>query len=106
MKMYWTLKSIPELSGASWRERGRRWRRASSKSLRHFTTQIALLLPAFGGGFGAYYSQKFDWGVWGGTLGGALGGFLFAQVSIAVARKHYRHILLGKEVEPSAEPDA
>ena len=106
MKIYWTLKSIPELRSEPWRERGRRWRRAYGKCLGHFFTWAALLLPAFGGGFGSYHGQKFDSGMLGGVLGAVIGGFLFGQVITAFARKHYRHVLLGKGAEQSATPHA
>lgn len=104
--MYWTLKSIPELGGVSRRERGRRWRRAYSKSFRHLTTWIALALPAIGGAFGSYYGQMVGLGSWVGVLGAGIGGFLFAQVSIVLARKRYRQILLGKDTRSSASSNA
>jgi len=106
MKIYWTLKRIPELRSEPWRERGRRWRRAYSKCFRHFVPWAALLLPAFGGVLGSYYGEKFDSGMLGAVLGGAIGGFLFGQIVTAFARKHYRHVLLGKDAEQSAAPRA
>ena len=106
MEIYWTLKSIPELRDSSIRERSRRWQRAYHKSFRHITTWIALLLCALGGGIGAYFGQKLGSGLLGAGLGGGAGGFIFCQVSIAVARKHYRDILLGKDYDSSDNPHA
>jgi len=106
VKIYWTLKSIPELRSEPWRERGRRWRRAYSKCFGHFVTWAALLLLAFGRGLGSYYGEKIDSGMLGGVLGAAIGGFLFGQVIIAFARKHNPHVLLGKDAEQSATPNA
>jgi hypothetical protein len=106
MQIYWTLKSIPELREVSMRERGCRWQRAYHKSLRHFQTWAALLLCACSGGVGAYYGQMLGSGMLGAMLGGGIGGFIFCQVSIAVSRKHYRHILLGEESERDGTPHA
>lgn len=106
MKIYWTLKSIPELRDASRSERRRRWRRVNRKAFNHITTWAALILCALCGGFGAYYGQIAGSGVLGAALGGGIGGFMFSQVSIAVVRKHYRPFLLGKESEPTDCPHA
>lgn len=97
MKIYWTLKSIPELRQLSWRERGRRWRRAYHKSLQHTPTLAALLICGLCAGLGGYIGSRMEMGMLGAMLGGGLGGFIFGQVVTIVARKHYRHILLGEE---------
>jgi len=106
MEIYWTLKSVPELRDTSRRERARRWQRAYHKSFRHITTWVGLLLCACSGGIGAYYGQLLGSGMLGAMLGGGIGGFIFCQVSIAVARKHYRHILLGQDAQRGVTPHA
>ncbi len=106
MEIFWTIKSIPELRNAPKRERSRRWQRAYHKTFRHISTWVALLLCALCGGIGAYYGQMAGSGVLGAMLGGGLGGFIFSQVSIVVARKHYQHILLGEESDRGTSPNA
>ena len=106
MEIYWTIKSIPELRDASKLERRRRWKRAYRKSFRHLTTWMALLLCALCGGAGAYYGQMAGSGVLGAMLGGGFGGFIFSQASIAVARRHYQHILLGEESDRGGSTNA
>lgn len=45
-------------------------------------------------------------GVIGAGIGGGVGGFIFFQAGIAVARKHYREILLGEDPESRETPHA
>ena len=67
---------------------------------------MALLLCAFGGVIGAYYGQMLGSGMLGAILGGGIRGFVFCQVSIAVARKHYRNILLGQDCDRDDTPNS
>lgn len=99
MQIYWTLKGIPELSGLSRQERGSRWRMAVRKTFRHW--QIWLAIAAFAAciWLATYFGGLIDMDALGAALGGGAGGFMFSQVTNAVARKYYRHILLGEPPE-------
>jgi len=91
VKIYWTLKSIPELADLSQRERGRRWRSVYKSALWHRETWCGMALCAGCAGAGAYL-----FGMVGGTLMAALGGFLYGQIVTYVALKYYRHRLRGE----------
>jgi len=90
MKIYWTLRNIPELSSVTAQERKRRWKQAYRSTFHHWETWVGLILSSVFGGIGAYYHQSL-----GTLIGGFIGGFVYSQVSIWVARKYYRHFLLG-----------
>ena len=91
MKIYWTQKSIPELKDLSFRERGRRWRRAYKSAFRHWQTWGGLLLCGAFGGAGAYFG-----GIVGTVIFAGLGGFIYGQIVTHVVLKHYRHRLKGE----------
>jgi hypothetical protein len=93
MQLYWTLKSIPELSGLSLGEGGRVWRSAYWKTYRHW--QAWLALAGFGlcvfvanilGGLIGYPTL-------GGLLGVGVGGFVCGQVIVRLARPYLRDSL-------------
>lgn len=98
--MYWTLNQIPELAGLPARERGRRWRKAYRMTLRHAATWAGLaacgLIAGLGAMVGGMLGGQPVGAVLGAALGGGVGGLVFSQVAIAVARRRYRHILLGQ----------
>ena len=48
MKIYWRLKSIPELKGLPKDERKRIWRRCSGKALGHWKTQVCFVMVCLG----------------------------------------------------------
>lgn len=91
MRLYWTLKSIPELSQISSQERGRRWRIVYKSAFRHWETWVGLALIVFFVATGSHF-----FGAIGATLMAALGGFIYGQIVIFVARKYYRHLLLNE----------
>jgi hypothetical protein len=90
MQLYWTLKSIPELSLG---ERGRFWRSVYWKTYRHW--QVWLALTSLGlcvfvanilGGLIGYPSA-------GGLLGVGVGGFICGQVIVRLAKPYLRDSL-------------
>ena len=91
MKIYWTLKSIPELADLPLWERGRRWRRAYKSVYRHWETWCGLALCGGCAGVGAHVFGRV-----GGILMAALGGFLYGQIATYVVLKYYRHRLCGE----------
>ena len=88
MKIYWTLKSIPELKHLSFRERGKRWRSAYKSAFRHWQNWAGL---AVCGAFG--YSGAYFFGSAGTVILAALGGFFYGQTVTHVVLKYYRHRL-------------
>jgi hypothetical protein len=104
MQIYWSLKSIPELSRLPSEERGRLWDAALWKTTRHwqvwatgfiilFITAIAQtmaqkLLIGTGYRFGQAIGYAIGWGV---------GWAVFWQVLIHFARPYLRELLLEKE---------
>lgn len=91
MKIYWTLKSIPELAGLTLWERGRRWRSAYKSAFRHWQAWTGL---AVCGAFG--YAGSYFFGIAGTVILAGLGGFVYGQIVTHVVLKHYRHRLRGE----------
>ncbi len=98
MKIYWLLKSIPELAEMPKKERKAIWRRCYWKVFRHWQTCLALIVCGACAGLGVILGQ-----MWvgnyivgaavGGAVGGGIGGFIFAQVATAMARHYIREYL-------------
>ena len=97
MPLYWTLKGVPELSHLPGQESGRVWRRVGYKTLRHWQAWLGLVAGGACAWLGSYIGGSFGHSIVGGFVGGSIGGFIFSQVSIHVARLHYRDVLLGDE---------
>jgi hypothetical protein len=97
MPIYWTLKSVPELSTLPRQERVRAWQRASLKTLRHWQTWLGLIACGACAWLGSYVGASFGHPIVGAALGGGIGGFISSQASIHVARLHYRDVLTGNE---------
>ncbi|WP_058960719.1 hypothetical protein [Type-E symbiont of Plautia stali] len=91
MKIFWTLKSIPELADLDLWERGRRWREAYKSAFRHWQTWAGLIVC---GAFG--YSGAYFFGIAGSVIMSGLGGFVYGQIVTNVVLKHYRHRLRGE----------
>ena len=94
MKIYWSLKSIPELKNVSFGERIRRWQRAYSYSLRHMITWLAILLYGLCIALGGLCGQQLGSVFVGLFLGVAVGELVCNPLKIAVVRRRYRHVLL------------
>lgn len=99
MQIYWTLKQVPELAGASRSERVRRWRAAYRRSFRHWETWAGLVVcvvcAEVGAALGDMLGTQPLGGMVGTGIGGGVGGLIFSQVVISVARRHYKSMLLG-----------
>jgi hypothetical protein len=99
MRVYWSLRSIPELTDLPRAERRRLWRQCWGKVLGHWQVWLAFLAGALGLPAGAFLAAwlvsaaGFAWspavilagGVWGSAY-----GFILNQVSIPLARPHLR----------------
>lgn len=91
MKIYWTLKSIPELKNLSPGDRGRRWQSAYKSAFRHWQTWGGLVICGILTGAGAYFA-----GMAGTVIFAGLGGFIYGQIMTHVVLKHYRYRLQGE----------
>ncbi|NJN64850.1 MAG: hypothetical protein HC882_08190 [Acidobacteria bacterium] len=89
MRVYWGLKSIPELSGLDAEQRKRVWLRARSGVRSTWPTALGLTLAAVATGAGFAYLH-----LPGALAGAAFGGFLVLQI---VARQTLPHIRLDME---------
>lgn len=96
MPIYWTLKSVPELSHLSRQERGLAWQRVGLKTLRHWQAWLGLIVCAGCAGMGSYLGTLVGYSTVGAAVGGCIGGFISSQACIHVARLHYREILMGR----------
>jgi hypothetical protein len=99
MKVYWSWRSIPELSGLSSAERARLLLGCRRKVLRHWQVWLAILVGALGfigaaflalplmmvGGFGWLLTVVVVGGGW-----GVLFGFMMDQVCIPLTRRYLR----------------
>ncbi|MFL9870731.1 hypothetical protein [Paraburkholderia megapolitana] len=95
MAIYWTLKSIPELSQLTAKERRLAWRRTYLSTFHHWQTWMGMAGCAACAALGSYLGILWGHSLLGAAVGGGVGGFVFSQASIYVARLHYSNILLG-----------
>lgn len=108
MQIYWSFKSIPELSGMPAAERGRVWRAVSWKTLRHWQTWAALagagLCSAAGGYLGLLVDPSMTSQIIGGTIGAGLGGYAYGQVMTEFARPYLRAFLAARPSDSEPSP--
>jgi hypothetical protein len=93
MRIYWTLKSIPELTLLSGPERRKVWRSAYRKTLSHSQIWVGLFLLSLFVSISAYLGELCGSGVLGAAIGGGIGGFIQGQVSARLAIPYIREIL-------------
>ena len=90
MQIYWTLKSVPELSGLPTDDERRRvWRDAYRKLTRR-SWQFWVSLVGFG--LCVHIGDHIYYGI-GGLIGVVVGVFIFSQVQIHLARPYIRALL-------------
>ena len=94
MQIYWTLKSISELSGLPLKERMRVWRAAHWKATRHWQYWASLVGIPLCIEIGRHIHDPI-----GTFIGGGVGAFIFSQVQIHLARPYIRALLLPKIFE-------
>ena len=94
MQIYWTLKSIPELSGLPLGERMRVWRAAHWNIYRHWQFWASLVGMVLCMGIGRHIYDRI-----GGYIGVVVGSFIFSQVSAHLARPYIRAYLSDERVE-------
>lgn len=96
MKIYWSLKAIPELASLSPQERNLIWKQAYSRTFRHWQTWLALLGGGLLAGIGSIVGSYP-----GAVLGGAIGGAIFGQVAIHQALPYIREMVATKQAQAS-----
>ncbi len=85
MRLFWSVRSIPELADLPERQREKLWRRGYRASLARRPTQIALVFAI--GLAAAGYVSALPWATATGAVAGAL---LLFQVAVAQARPFWR----------------
>ena len=93
MRIYWTVRQIPELAALPRAERGVVWRRAYARAFRHWQTWAGLVSCGALAGVGGYVGGLLGHAYVGAGVGGGVGGFVFWQVVIHVILSHYKHLL-------------
>jgi hypothetical protein len=81
--IYWTLKSVPELSHLPRQERGRAWRAVSWKTLRHWQFWSVFIGVILGAGASAFLALFVIWRL-GGSSNAQLYGGLAAMLFVAL----------------------
>jgi len=99
MKIYWTLKDVPELADLSRSERGRVHRACYGQAFKNRRCQVALLICGLCAGLGSVVSGSLHWdfgfppSIWnmavGGGIGGGIGGFIYGRVVTDYLRPFY-----------------
>lgn len=97
MKIYWTLKSIPELQRFGWRERGRISRRAYLKTFRHWQTWAGLGIIGLCAAISSEFPNPFSDGVSTSSLVGffiyMLGFVIYSLIVEMMALPYIRQIV-------------
>ncbi len=75
MQIYWTKKSIPELSQLPASERKRLWRQSYKDALHERDSKIGIVVVALLSGIGSML-----FGPVGAGIGGGIGGLIFGQI--------------------------
>jgi hypothetical protein len=94
-RIYWTLKSIPELSHLSWGELTPAWLRVRRHIHRHWEAWVGFVGMVACVGVGAYIGAVFDYFVAGAIAGVIIGKVLYTHMKIYVAWRYYRQKLVG-----------
>jgi hypothetical protein len=97
MTIFWTLKGIPELVSLNARDRRVHWRRACLRTWWHWQIWAGRLACAICAGLGSLLGAVANQSVVGAMIGGGVGGFVFGQMTVHVARSHYKNVLLGRK---------
>ncbi len=96
MKLYWSLKNIPELSYLSAQQKQMLWQKSSTKIFRSWYGWLGLLACFLCTSFGNFVGQFFDVSSLGSAVGGGVGGFIYSQLNFNFLVKNYQHILVDK----------
>jgi hypothetical protein len=99
MKIYWSIKSIPEFVGLPKKERSRIWRRCHWRALKgSWGPWAGLITIAAFSSWGSLLHES-----WGGIIGIALGGFIFFQVMMEAVQPYVREELQQSKMQKKDE---
>jgi len=90
MRVYWTIKQIPELAGVSADERRRLWRQGYFEAFRDWQMWASLAVTGVGAAVGSLLGGLVGWQIVGAAIGAALGTIPHAIVSTELVRRRLR----------------
>ena len=90
MKIYWTLRSVPELQKLSKNERKEVWRHSSKKALLDAETLFAFVVCCGCIWLGGHFGEQIGGGEAEAIIGVLAGGFIYGQVAVYATRRHIR----------------
>jgi len=93
MKIYWSLKSVPELSGMSKKERKVIWRRCYLKTFRNWQTWVAFIACVVCAGIGNVWGQILGAEIISTAIGGGIGGLILGLVTAEMESRNIREYL-------------
>ena len=93
MRLYWTIKSIPELQSLTKDQRKAAWGYAYPKTFKKWEVWIGFLICGLCGGFGSIIGRKIGSPILGAGIGGGIGGFIFSQLICHFSRPYLRAFL-------------
>jgi hypothetical protein len=90
MRLYWSIKHIPELAGLPADEQGRLWRQGYFEAFRDWQMWASLAVVGAGAAVGSLLGASVGWQIVGGAVGGAIGALPHAFVSTELVRRRLR----------------
>jgi hypothetical protein len=90
MRLYWTIKQIPELAGLPADEQRRLWREGYLETLGQWQMWASLAITGAGAVVGLYLGALVGWQIVGSAMGAALGAVPHAFVSTELVRRRLR----------------
>jgi hypothetical protein len=90
MRLYWSIKHIPELAGLPADEQRRLWRDNYMEAFRHWQMWASLAITGVGAIVGSLLGAWVGWQIVGGAIGAALGAVPHSIVSTELVRRRLR----------------
>jgi biotin transporter BioY len=100
MKIYWSIKSIPELADLSEQEQTEVWGKFYRKAWHHWQTWIATLVLCACVALGQAIGMRFGgihWRILCAVIGCFIGGMILSQIITSVVRTYIREYLNSHE---------
>ena len=105
MKIYWSLKSVPELAGMSKKERKVIWRRCYLKTFRNWQTWLAIVACLVFAGIGNIWGRILGSEIIGTGIGGGIGGLIFGLVTAEMEGRNIREYLASHQEKQGTDDD-
>lgn len=92
MKIYWSLRSVPELAQVPPQELADVVREAEKDPAVKVWSGIGLVASVLCAGLGFRAGDHLLWlhEIWGAAIGGGIGGLLFSQIRMHALARHFR----------------